>query len=146
MILDAGVETLDWVHRLYEASEAIDILVLLTSGKLFYSFFLVQVILGIIIPLWLLCDALIFQKSLSEKRCQWMYLISSLLILIGVFAMRWNVVIGGQLFSKSLRGFTAYKVGLAGQEGLITGMILMILPFIILGVFIKLFLPREEME
>ena len=39
-----------------------------------------------------------------------MYLIASLLTLIGIFAMRWNVVIGGQLFSKSFLGYTTYKV------------------------------------
>ncbi len=43
-----------------------------------------------------------------------MYFASAALILLGVLAMRWNVVIGGQLFSKSLRGFTTYKMELAG--------------------------------
>ena len=37
---------------------------------------------------------------------------------MGVLAMRWNVVIGGQLFSKSLRGFMSYKMEFAGHEGL----------------------------
>ncbi|MDD3179938.1 MAG: hypothetical protein PHQ04_06245 [Opitutaceae bacterium] len=37
-----------------------------------------------------------------------------MLILVGVLLMCWNVVIGGQLFSKSLRGFTIIKLGLAG--------------------------------
>jgi Ni/Fe-hydrogenase subunit HybB-like protein len=141
-ILDAAVETLDWVHRLYEASESIDILVLLASGKLFYSFLVVQVFLGTVVPIYLLCDVMIFKNSLTERRRQWMYLISSFLILIGVFAMRWNVVIGGQLFSKSLRGFTTYKVELAGHEGLLMAIILFILPFVILGVFLKLFQPE----
>jgi Ni/Fe-hydrogenase subunit HybB-like protein len=39
-----------------------------------------------------------------------MYAVSGCLALIGIFAMRWNVVIGGQLFSKSFLGYTTYKM------------------------------------
>jgi predicted membrane protein len=59
-------------------------------------------------------------------------------------SMRWNVVIGGQLFSKSLRGFTTYKMELHGQEGWPIAAALMILPFIILYVLIKLFLRADQ--
>jgi hypothetical protein len=38
---------------------------------------------------------------------------------IGIFAMRWNVVIGGQLFSKSFLGYTTYKMAFATREGLV---------------------------
>jgi Ni/Fe-hydrogenase subunit HybB-like protein len=143
LVLDASVESLDWIHRLYEAEESIDVLVLLASGKLFYSFLLVQVFLGTLVPLGLLGTAVVFKDKVSMKCRKWIYLISGLLILIGVFAMRWNVVIGGQLFSKSLRGFTVYKLELAGHEGLLVSLVLMILPFIILGVMVKLFLPEQ---
>ena len=33
--------------------------------------------------------------------------------------MRWNVVIGGQLFSKSFLGYTTYKLEFATREGLL---------------------------
>ena len=39
--------------------------------------------------------------------------------MIGIFAMRWNVVIGGQLFSKSFLGYTTYKMAFATREGLV---------------------------
>ena len=55
--------------------------------------------------------------------------------------MRWNVVIGGQLFSKSLRGFTTYKTELAGQEGWFLSIALILLPFFILGIMLRYFLP-----
>lgn len=67
-----------------------------------------------------------------------------MLILIGVFAMRWNVIIGGQLFSKSLRGFTTYKLELLGQESLLMSAFLMILPFVLLAIMTHLFIPRNE--
>jgi predicted membrane protein len=57
--------------------------------------------------------------------------------------MRWNVVIGGQLFSKSLRGFTTYKMEMAGHEGWPIAVALLLLPFVILTVLVKLFLPQE---
>jgi predicted membrane protein len=44
--------------------------------------------------------------------------------------MRWNVVIGGQLFSKSLRGFTNYDLPFFGKEGMLVSLILFSLPFI----------------
>ena len=53
--------------------------------------------------------------------------------LIGILAMRWNVVIGGQLFSKSFLGYTTYKMGFATREGLLPAILIMMLPFVILA-------------
>ena len=143
LVLDASIESLDWVHRLYEAEESIDVLVLLASGKLFYSFLLIQVGIGTVIPMLTLAATLAFKNRLSPAVRKWACFVSSVLIVIGVFAMRWNVVIGGQLFSKSLRGFTAYKIELAGQEGLLMSAVLLVLPFAILAVMLYLFLPKK---
>jgi predicted membrane protein len=60
--------------------------------------------------------------------------------------MRWNVVIGGQLFSKSFLGYTTYKMEFATREGLLPAILLMILPFVILAVLVKLFPPWAEDE
>ena len=35
---------------------------------------------------------------------------------IGIFCTRWNVAIGGQLFSKSFRGLTVYKLQMLGLD------------------------------
>jgi hypothetical protein len=48
--------------------------------------------------------------------------------------MRWNVVIGGQLFSKSFRGFVTYHTEWLGREGLLAAGIVMLLPIIALWV------------
>src|SRR3990172_2267713 len=58
----------------------------------------------------------------------------SMLVLVGVFAMRWNVVIGGQLFSKSLRGLLTYNPPIFGPEGIVTAMAVLALPFAIFAV------------
>ncbi len=143
LVIDMAVESLDWIHRLYEAEESLDVLVLLASGKLVYSFLIIQVFIGTLIPFLLLGWMQISSRSRVAIRNQ-MYFLSSILILIGVFAMRWNVVIGGQLFSKSLRGFTTYKVELLGPESLLVPLGLMILPFVLLIIMTRLFLPPEE--
>jgi predicted membrane protein len=62
------------------------------------------------------------------------------LILAGVLAMRWNVVIGGQLFSKSLRGFMSYKMEFSGHEGWLLSVAVLCLPFLLLMVLVKYFL------
>ena len=61
--------------------------------------------------------------------------------MMGIFAMRWNVVIGGQLFSKSFLGYTTYKIGLVSREGLLMSIALTILPLFILWALVKLLPP-----
>ena len=69
------------------------------------------------------------------------YFGSAVLVQIGIFSIRWNVVIGGQLFSKSLRGLTVYKLELLGGEGLAMAGGLMLLPLFVLFVLTKLLPP-----
>jgi Ni/Fe-hydrogenase subunit HybB-like protein len=140
---DAAIEALDWIHRLYFKDESIHVLKQLAAGKLFYTLLILQALLGTLVPLISLGFIQLFPEKLSAVVRKRVYLGMAALILIGVAAMRWNVVIGGQLFSKSLRGFTTYKMEMAGHEGLGMAIFLLILPFIILTVFVKLFLPKE---
>jgi len=60
--------------------------------------------------------------------------------------MRWNVVIGGQLFSKSFLGYTTYKLELVTREGLLPAIALTILPFIFLFILIKLLPPWHDKD
>jgi len=143
LVVDFAIEVLDWVHRLYEAEESVHVLKQLASGKLFYTLLVVQVCLGTLVPFLLLGATQLFQKAIAMAVRRRIYFTSALLIMVGVLAMRWNVVIGGQLFSKSLRGFTTYKMELGGQEGWLVSLLLMLLPFVILWVCVKLFLPAR---
>jgi len=60
--------------------------------------------------------------------------------------MRWNVVIGGQLFSKSFLGYTSYKMAFATREGLLPAIVLLLLPFGILAVLLFLLPPWPDEE
>ncbi|MGN6555293.1 MAG: NrfD/PsrC family molybdoenzyme membrane anchor subunit [Verrucomicrobiota bacterium] len=143
LVVDFSVEALDWIHRLYAADESIAVLKQLASGKLFYTLLVGQLCLGTLLPLSMLGSTQLFRERIPMFARRRMYFLSAFLIVIGVLAMRWNVVIGGQLFSKSLRGFTTFKMELAGQEGWLMSLAVLILPFIILVVLVKLFLPPE---
>jgi len=138
------LEALDFIHRLYESEESIKILGELVSTKLFTSLIIIQVLLGMIIPLGVLA----FTKGakLNAELRKLLYFFSAILIQIGIFSTRWNVVIGGQLFSKSFRGLTTYKMQILGIEGLVPSVILIILPLVILGILIRFFPPWKEGE
>ena len=60
--------------------------------------------------------------------------------------MRWNEVIGGQLVSKSYRGFSSYFPGIFEKEGLIAAAVILIIPFLLLRLFDKVFpfFPPED--
>lgn len=142
LIIDFGLEILDFIHRLYESEESVEILARLVFTKLFLSLTIVQILLGTIGPLVLLAVAR-FSRLPDEMR-RVGYIMAALLVQVGIFSTRWNVVIGGQLFSKSLRGLTVYKLQLGGAEGLVTAIALLVLPFVVLYVLIKLLPPWEE--
>ena len=74
------------------------------------------------------------------------YAFAGCLTMIGIFAMRWNVVIGGQLFSKSFPGYTTYKMGFVAREGLLDGDHPVVLPFVFLFALVKLLPPWDESE
>jgi predicted membrane protein len=143
LVVDAAIEGLDWIHRIYSAEEGFQVMQYMAQQKLFYTLNLGQVLCGTLVPLILLGLLQLIRRRVPEQQRRRMYFTSASLILIGVMAMRWNVVIGGQLFSKSLRGVMSYKMEFAGLEGWVMGGVLLCLPFAILTVMVKLFLSER---
>jgi predicted membrane protein len=143
LVVDAAIEGLDWIHRIYSAEEGFQVMQYMAQEKLFYTLNLGQVMFGTLIPLILLGSLQLLRHRVADLQRRRMYFASASLILLGVLAMRWNVVIGGQLFSKSLRGVMSYKMEFAGLEGWFMGGVLLCLPFAILTMMIKLFLSEK---
>jgi predicted membrane protein len=141
-IIDFSLEMLDLIHRVYESDESFRSLDFMVHTKLYLSHIVVQIVLGTLAPIGLL--ALTQLLELTEKDRKRIYVLAGCLTMIGIFAMRWNVVIGGQLFSKSFLGYTTYKMALVTREGLLTAIVLTVLPFVILGVLVKLLPPWAE--
>ncbi|HEY2120293.1 MAG TPA: NrfD/PsrC family molybdoenzyme membrane anchor subunit [Candidatus Acidoferrum sp.] len=140
-IIDFTLEMLDLIHRIYESDESFRSLDFMVHTRLFLSQIVLQIFLGTLAPIALLA-ATQFVKFTEPVRKR-TYALAGLLTLMGIFAMRWNVVIGGQLFSKSFLGYTTYKIDYVTREGLIHAAILMILPFLILFVLIKILPPWQ---
>jgi Ni/Fe-hydrogenase subunit HybB-like protein len=144
LIIDFSLEMLDFIHRLYESEESIHILSELIFTKLFLSLTIVQIMLGTIGPLLMLAAAR--YSTLPGELKRLIYIVAALLVQVGIFSTRWNVVIGGQLFSKSLRGLTVYKMELAGPEGILSAIGFLILPFVIFYVLLRILPPWPEDE
>jgi Ni/Fe-hydrogenase subunit HybB-like protein len=142
IIIDFAMESLDQIHRFYEAEESFEIISLLISGKLNLTLLVMQVVVGMIVPLITL-GVFQFYKP-HEKIRRIVYLVTGIIVLVGIFFMRWNVVIGGQLFSKSFYGFTSFKLSLIGPEGFLMASIWLVVPFLILAFLIWLFPPWKK--
>lgn len=141
-VIDFSLEMLDLLQRIYEADESFRSLDFMVHTRLWTSQVIIQILLGTVTPIALL--GLTQVLNLTDVVRKRIYAIAGGLTLIGIFAMRWNVVIGGQLFSKSFLGYTTYKMAFATREGLLTAIVLMILPFGILWVLVKILPPWPE--
>ncbi len=139
VVVDFSLELLDFVHRLYQSEESIKILSEMVMNRLFISLGIIQVLLGMVFPLGIMV-AIRLLKFNDELR-KLLYFVSVILIQLGIFATRWNVVIGGQMFSKSFRGLTAYKMDLTGIEGLLMSLLVLVLPLVTLAVLMKVLPP-----
>ncbi len=141
-IIDFGLEMLDLIHRIYEADESFRSLDFMVHTRLYFSQVVLQILIGTLTPILLVGLTQVVKLSPSIRKK--LYAVAGGLTLIGIFAMRWNVVIGGQLFSKSFLGYTSYKMGFVTREGLLPAIVLTILPFAILWVLVKVLPPWPE--
>jgi len=141
-VIDFSLETLDLIHRIYEAGESFGALDFMVKTRLFLSHIVVQICLGTVLPILMLAAVQVVRFGDRVRRR--LYATAGVLTLVGIFAMRWNVVIGGQLFSKSLLGYTTYKMEFASREGLLPAILIMILPFVILTVLLRVLPPWQH--
>jgi Ni/Fe-hydrogenase subunit HybB-like protein len=127
MIFSISLELLDLVFRGYTAVKSWDILRNVIYGKDFINIFLLQYVLGSLVPFILL-----LLPGLTVRRI----IPALLLVLFGVFMMRWNVVIGGQSFSLTFSGYMDYQMPIIPRsldtfkEGLGGALLIAVLPFI----------------
>lgn len=143
MTITVSLELLEIITLAYEQAEEWEVIGRLLTHQLSFSFISVQMILGALIPFIILMITVLMDRFLHEKVRNTLSFVASLLLLIQVFAMRWNVVIGGQIFSKSFRGFRDYHPLFLEKEGILVSILIFLLPFVILFVLDR-FLPAFE--
>jgi Ni/Fe-hydrogenase subunit HybB-like protein len=99
LVLAITLELLDLIFRGYTAVKSWDVLRSVLFERDFYDIFIMQYGIGNLVPL-----ILFLIPGLTIRRT----VIGVLLVLFGVFMMRWNVVIGGQAFSLTFAGYMHY--------------------------------------
>ena len=144
MIIAVTLEMMEILSIAYENTERWTILRQLIDGKLKISYVYLQIGLFSIVPFLILSVTSL--GKLNTKLKNFLIWMSSGMLLLQVLFMRWNVVIGGQLVSKSMRGFTEYFPGFFSKEGLIVSLLIIIIPFLMLRQFDKIFPFFEKKE
>ena len=142
MIIAVTLELMEVLSISYERTERWAILEQLINGKLKVSYLYLQIGLFSIVPFIILSVTSL--GKFNNKIRNFLIWLSSGMLLLQVLFMRWNVVIGGQLVSKSMRGFTEYFPGFFDKEGIIVSSLLILIPFILLRAWDKLFPFFEE--
>ncbi len=146
LILTFTLECLEIISLAYERSEAWLVIKPLLVSHLTFSYFVLQIGIGAVLPIILLGLVVGLNKQMTDNLQNTIATISALLLIVQVMAMRWNVIIGGQLFSKSLRGFRLeYQPGFFEKEGILPALAILILPFVLFAVIQK-YLPLFSSE
>lgn len=137
LVLAVVFEAIDLLHVAYEREEEWYVIRELLSTKLRFTWLGLQVVVGSLLPLSILPIPAFttFFDAPFRRSCTG---VAAVFVLVQVLAMRWNVVVGGQLFSKSFRGFVEYPVTWWGREGLVAGAVVLAMPLLLLWGFSKL--------
>jgi Ni/Fe-hydrogenase subunit HybB-like protein len=136
LIIAVSLEFLDLVFRGYTAVKSWDVLRSVIYGRDFLDIFILQYGVGNLLPL-----ILFVWPRMTIRRA----VVGVVLVLFGVFMMRWNVVVGGQSFSLTFAGYMDYHLPIIPtswetfKEGLGGAAAVMALPFILFVVFMRIF-------
>lgn len=146
MIAAITLEILDLIFRGYTQMKSWDILREVILERDFNKIFIMQYAIG---------NALPFLLMVLPGRTVRRTTIATVLVIFGVFMMRWNVVIGGQAFSLSFAGFMHYHLPILPtswetfREGFAGAVTVMVTPFVIfwfLNKIVPAFLKEEEVH
>jgi Ni/Fe-hydrogenase subunit HybB-like protein len=135
------LELLDIIFRGYTAMKSWDILRDVMFHEDFVKIFVLQYGLGNLVPF-----VLLLLPGMTIRRLA----AALVLILFGVFMMRWNVVIGGQAFSLSFAGFMHYHLPIIPhnletyKEGLLGALTVAVTPFVIFWLINKIVPSLKE--
>jgi Ni/Fe-hydrogenase subunit HybB-like protein len=133
------LEGLEFANTVYKAREGIEMIMQYVTGPLLIPFFVIQFAIGAVTPICAL--GYMFWRGTTGKALVTGVTICASLVLLQVFMMRWNVVIGGQEIAKTGKGLLTSHVPLLGREGLLAALSLVVAPLIVLLGVIRLLPP-----
>jgi Ni/Fe-hydrogenase subunit HybB-like protein len=126
-IVDWGLEMLELVHVWYRNDFDWTQIQPLITGPLFTSYVMFQIILFSAIPTIIL--AFVVLSKITGKVMMYLAIFASILLVLQVLFMRFNVVVGGQMISKSGRGYVDFHWELFSKEGMLAAMLILAAPF-----------------
>lgn len=136
------LEGLEFANIVYKGREGVEMIIAYVNGPLLVPYFVLQFGIGAIFPL-LLLSYMIWRGTTGKALIAGVTL-SACLVLLSVFMMRWNVVIGGQEISKTGRGLLDYQMQVFGREGLLVAALLLLAPLATLFGLTRFFPPWED--
>ncbi|HWJ02155.1 MAG TPA: NrfD/PsrC family molybdoenzyme membrane anchor subunit [Verrucomicrobiae bacterium] len=142
LLLASVLEILEVLHMGYEGKEEWEMVRGLILQVIPVTYFGIQMGFGILLPLILLPVGRM--KSLPEGIRKGLTVFSGVAVVIGVLAMRFNVVIGGQQISKSFAGYAQFHPSLVANEGILPAALLLAIPVGFLVALVKLLPPWIE--
>lgn len=136
LVFAITLELLDLIFRGYTAVKSWDVLRSVIYGRDFTDIFILQYGCGNLIPF-----ILFLLPGLTIRRT----VIGVVMVLFGVFMMRYNVVIGGQAFSLTFAGYMHYHLPIIPhdwetlKEGFVGAISIFIVPFVLFYFIAKIF-------
>lgn len=135
------LEVVELANIFYKNEEGIELIRAFIEGPLFYTYFVLQFGIGAALPI-LILTVMMFRKVSGTPFVVGTF-VSATLALVSVFMMRWNVVIGGQEISKTMKGLLSYNLEIWGHEGLMAALAVLVAPLVLLWIMTQLFPPWE---
>jgi len=136
------LEALEFANIVYKGREGVDMIMEFVKGPQLVPFFVLQFAVGAVTPLLIL--SYMIWRGTTGRALVFGVALSACLVLLSVFMMRWNVVIGGQEISKTGKGLLSYHLPFLGQEGALMALVLTFAPIVVLLGMIRLFPPWED--
>lgn len=136
------LELVEFGSLVYKGRQGIDVILEFITGPLVVPFFVLQLAIGAVIPIvWL---SYMFWRGTTGNALVFGITVSALLVLFEVLMMRFNVVIGGQEIAKTGKGLLSFPWQIFGREGVLAAASVLIAPFLLLLVMVRLLPPWEE--
>ncbi len=144
LMFNLVLELVEFGTMVYKGLEGIDWIMEFVNSRLIITFFVLQLSVGSVLPIVIL--SLLSFLHIRGKPFLTGAFISSCLVLLAVFMMRWNVVIGGQEISKTGKGLLTYHPYLWGTEGLLMVVAILGATMAFFVLLLKILPPWADMD
>jgi predicted membrane protein len=134
------IEGLEMLELVYKAREGIETVRALVAGPIWVGMYIQW---GMSLFALVVTSVLLLFDVHGKRLVTWLFA-SGLAMMIGVLAMRWNVVIGGQELSKTMKGLLTFYPEMFGRESMFVVLMISICPYITLWLVTKVLPPWND--